>query len=124
MLGRIVDVSKYNGVSVEGNTDLVLANVKKVINSGIAKGFEGLDLKSNITREQAVTFINNIIYNSLDTGKVNQFTDINNQMQTYRDIIKASIVKEGDVGYVPPTPQIAQIAEIETAQQEDAQEAA
>lgn len=127
MLGRIVDVSKYNGVSVEGNTDLVLANVKKVINSGIAKGFEGLDLKSNITREQAVTFINNIIYSSLDTSKVNQFTDINESMKTERDIVKASLVKEGDVGYTPPTPQIAQIApvaEIEPAQQENAQEAA
>ena len=127
MLGRIVDVSKYNGVKVEGNTDLVLANAKKVINSGIAKGFEGLDLKSNITREQAVTFINNIIYSSLDTSKVNQFTDINESMKTYRDIVKASLVKEGDVGYVSPTPQIAQIApvaEIESAQQENAQEAA
>lgn len=74
-----------------------------------------------------ITFINNIIYSSLDTSKVNQFTDINESMKTYRDIVKASLVKEGDVGYVPPTPQIAQIApvaEIEPAQQENAQEAA
>ena len=101
MLGRIVDMhdysSKYNDWSkwmtspVTDSTSFSPELVSQVLNSGIVEMRDKYNLSDYITREEMITFINNIIYSTLesDTDKF-IFHDMFIEMDSFKDVYKAT----------------------------------
>lgn len=93
MLSRIVVLDGYSAET--DNSSILASKVSKflaqAVNSGIAEIAKNSDMKSQISREQTVTFVNSIVYESLETNKTNQFVDVSSSMPTFADIVKASI---------------------------------
>lgn len=94
MLYNALDLSDYSSscnLTDLGNSELD-KKIAKCYNAGVIAGYGDGTFKSysTITRAEAVTMINRIMYESMKANKSNRFSDVNSSHWAYDYILKAS----------------------------------
>ena len=93
----------YNALELEGYSTTCLltdinsmttlgAKVGRCWNAGLIAGYSDNTFggSKNITRAEAVTLVNRIFYSTMETNKVNRFSDVSSDYWAYSYILKAS----------------------------------